>query len=400
MPSSEKISLLIGATKIAQSGGIATYIRNVAQNFADRGCKVSIVATNSRGDYFETLSKTVDCYDLSTRPLSPQKVREAALLVNKISPDILLLNHCSLLYYTLPLLNRTIKPVAVIHSDDARYYATATMFSHRIFRWVAPTHGVANNAKKYLKRDYARKIKVIPHGTETVFSPSPSEKKKSCLGNIVFVGHVDKNKGAELLPPILCNVHKSHPAVFLTIVGQGPLKDEIEASFLKLGLKNNYRFTGTLDRGEIAETLRESDIFLLPTRIEGFGLAIVEAMMCGTVPVVTKLDDITDTIVNNGISGILIQQGDVGGFSNAIIKLLKEPQTLFALSKKAAEIAKEKFKIEDMIDHYMALFQEKDDRAFMPQKGQNAWVLETLSELIKTKKAHLIIKHVFRTLMQ
>jgi glycosyltransferase involved in cell wall biosynthesis len=316
-------------------------------------------------------------------PLSRKKVFAAAEFLNRTAPDILLLNHVPLLHYALPLLGSEIKTVAVLHSDDPRFYRIATLFSSRIFRWIAPAPALANHCISYLPTRLSNRLRVIPHGVrEDVFYPAEKSSKKT-EGKISFVGFLGETKGADLLPAITLEVLHHCPTTRLTLMGEGPLRSLLEQRFRDAGLADRCEFTGSVPRNTVAQRLRESDVFLLPTKLEGFGLTIVEAMLSGAVPVVSKLPGITDRIVQDGVTGFIEEIGDVPGFAAAVIKLLKDPALLRCMSEAARTTAVAGYSTGKMIDAYQSLFEEDDDREDMPRCGALGWVRETMGELMK-----------------
>src|SRR6266540_6007132 len=121
-------------------GGLGSYLVTLVRGLTSRGWCVHLL-TIKRGDLYEKLKESVTCHDICGIPLSRKKVIAVADLINEIAPEILLLNHVPLVHYSLPLLRSEIKTVAVLHSDDSRFYRIATLFSERIFRWIAPTPG-------------------------------------------------------------------------------------------------------------------------------------------------------------------------------------------------------------------------------------------------------------------
>ncbi len=374
--------IVIAAPGFEEFGGMAAYIHNVVKCFSSNGWEVHCVATNEKRDNHEIRHYAKTFHDLSQKPLSPKKVFLAANIIGNINPDIVLLNHCALIQYTLPLLNKSIKPVSVIHSDDSRFYQVASIFEDRVFRWVAPTRRVAKNALNYIADKNRKRIGVIPHGVDNdIFN---TKNAASGLNyNIAFVGFVAPNKGADLLFPVIQRVLLKYPSVHLHIIGYGPLDDEIKNQFIEQGLGNNLTITGRVPPPKVAKILAESDIFLLPTRIEGFGLAIVEAMMCGAVPVVTKLAGITDTIITHNETGFLIDIDDIEGFASAIIALLSNPVRIEEMRKATQQTAQERFALSRMISDYEKLFSVQDDRTFFPKRGCLGWSLETLHEMTR-----------------
>jgi glycosyltransferase involved in cell wall biosynthesis len=313
-----------------------------------------------------------------------RKVIAASNLVNSIAPDILLLNHCALIHYALPLIRTVTRPVAVLHSDDKRFYKTASLFEKRIFRWIAPTRGVAERCKTYLQKEQRERVRIIPHGIDNKLFTVNKNKRRTISGNICFVGFIAENKGADLLPDIFNRVSKAYKNAHLTIVGYGPLEQTLKRRCEANGIIHKCIFTGAVNREKVAAILRDSDILLLPTRIEGFGLSIAEAMMSGAVPIVSRIKGVTDDIVSDGITGLLIEPDDTKGFADAIAGLLKNPEKLISMSKAARETAMDRYSAATMLDAYEKLFAEDDDKMAMPRRGTFGWIAETIGEKVKT----------------
>ena len=376
-------TIAIAATEIGEIGGINRFVQTIALGFAGRGWNVHCIATNLKGDHFDALRETVCCHDLSTLRLSPKKAFLAAELVNSIRPEILVLNNCALLHYALPCLHRSIKPVVVLHSDDSRFYDIAALFSHRVFRWVAPTVGLVRPFTTYINSRRHGDIVTIPHavveyGPERVREKLPNSK-------IAFVGFLGENKGAQLLPEIFAAVVRDQPNAFLTIVGEGPLRTTLEKIFLSRRYSNQISFAGAVPHARVYEILRETQVLLHPTEIEGFGLILAEAMSCGAVPVVTLLPGITDSIVHHGHSGYLVKSGDINGFAAAVARILGDEDLFTKMSSEAKTEALRKFSVHDVLDQYERLFSQTDTRTLLTTRSSFGWYWETSIEVIKRK---------------
>lgn len=365
------------------SGGLGTYLKNLAQRLKDAGWIVTIIVTDSKSSFFDASFNAFECHDLTVLPLSGKKIWAAVNLIHKIAPDILLLNHCSLLQYALPLLEQSVKPIVVLHSDDVRYYSTASFFADRIFRWIAPTAGVRDMFISFLQSRNSNRIRLIPHGVDNAIyhSAVKEQHKDKC---VTFVGYLDRNKGVDLLIPIFEAVSARFPDAAFAVVGIGPMRDELERQAKTGVLRDKCIFTGLISPPEVADILRRSAVFLLPTRIEGFGLAIAEAMMCGAVPVVTRISGVTDQLMDNDKSGFLVDQDDVAGFVKAINTILADDSLRQGLSETATREAERRFSLNRMIGDYEQMFQEEDDRPRRMQRSKTGWLTELVPEVVRS----------------
>ena len=361
---------------IDEVGGIARYVQTLALGLHDKGWDVHILATNFRGSYFDTMNATVHCHDLSGMTLSVGKVDRAAAMINEIDPEAVLLNHCSLAQYTLPLLKPTVKPVAVVHSDDERFYEVAARCPHRVFRWVVPTGGMVARTQEHIPSEDRRRIEVIPHGIRgNIFYPGKSKEPRTSK-QIAFVGYLETNKGAHLIPGIFERVYAACPGTHCTVVGEGPLREAIETQLRKKDLLAHCTFTGRLTQSGVADVLRGTDIFVSPTEVESFGLAVGEAMLCGAVPVVTHLEGIFDALIEQGKTGIMVSERSAGAFSAAVVSLLKDPDRLKRISAMAAEQGMKVLSFSRMVDEYIRVFEAEDDRPSSPVRGRLGWYFE------------------------
>lgn len=377
--------ILLATTEINRIGGMASHLYSISSELKNRGWEVHCLTTNNRGDYFDEMSKSYKCYDMSSFPLSPKKVFMAADLANSVMPDIILTNNCALMHYAIPLIDPKIKTISVLHSDDARFYAIGALFSGRVFRWIAPTAGLAARFHKFVEQRLHHKIRVIPHGIDrSIFFPKKTKNDGSAR-QILFVGFLGESKGADLLPDIFQKVAAAIPDSFLTIIGDGPLKVHLNTEFRKRGLHKRILMQGATTLEETAKIMRASHILLLPTNLEGFGMVIVEAMMCGLVPVASRLRGITDQIVDHAETGFLVAPGDVAGFAEAIKTIHKDENLFRVMSQKARTVAADRFSLASMMDHYEGLFKEPDDRQITRKRSRPGWYAEAVIQFMRKK---------------
>ncbi len=137
------------------------------------------------------------------------------------------------------------------------------------------------------------------------------------------VRRLDEQKGhkffLEAIPEILKKVH----GVKFLIVGDGPLQNKLEKLSEKLKISENVIFTGI--RRDIPEILAIMDVFVLPSIFEGFGIVLLEAMAMKKAIVASRIGGIPE-IVDDGLTGILIEPANPSEIANSIITLLKNPE--------------------------------------------------------------------------
>ena len=156
---------------------------------------------------------------------------------------------------------------------------------------------------------------------------------------------------------VFARVRKVMPAT-LMMVGDGPDRDEAEKEGAALGVAGDVRFLGRLD--SVADILRGTDLFVLPSQTESFGLAALEAMACGAPCVASRAGGLPE-VIDDGVDGILEPPGSPEAMSRRAIELLRDPERHAAMS--AAAIAKAgRFSAERVVPAYEALYHEVTGR--------------------------------------
>lgn len=166
-----------------------------------------------------------------------------------------------------------------------------------------------------------RPISIVPNVVDTDFFSFLRREPRNRF-TLVSVSRLDQNKGIDVL---LRAFHKTIECgcgdVELLIAGAGPEKDSLESLVRELGLIGKVRFLGQLTPTEVREALWMSDILVLSSYRETFGVVLIEAMATG-MPVISTRSGGADDIVAQEV-GILVDPGDVTGLARAIIEIRK-----------------------------------------------------------------------------
>jgi len=161
-------------------------------------------------------------------------------------------------------------------------------------------------------------------------------KPSSCDGNIIlFVGRLHERKGLDLLLPIFMEVLKEEEAL-LRIVGSGEKEKSLRLQAERLGIQKHVEFLGFLPDSEMQKQYSEASIFVSPSRYEGFGIVLLEALASG-LPLVTTKTGISSKVVEHGKNGFLVDYENMG---EAIVKLLKDKNLRKQMGIRSREIAK------------------------------------------------------------
>jgi N-acetyl-alpha-D-glucosaminyl L-malate synthase BshA len=147
---------------------------------------------------------------------------------------------------------------------------------------------------------------------------------------------------------IFDRVRKEIPSRLL-MIGDGPERPAAEWMAKRKGLRDRVTFLGKQTR--IADKLAVADLMLLPSELESFGLAALEAMACEVPTVATKVGGLPE-VVDHGVTGYLAHVGDVDEMARCAIELLSDESALRAMGKRAREAAKKRFCASDVIRQY------------------------------------------------
>lgn len=167
----------------------------------------------------------------------------------------------------------------------------------------------------------APKWSVLPNSLTPPFEEafSPKTRPAEPTLRLVSIGNLNQNKGFDWLLNALATARSNGIAVRLDIGGEGPLRAELEALSVRLGLSDHVRFLGALSREDVRTALREADAFALASRHETFGIVFIEAMSQG-LPVIATRSGGPDGIVTPQ-DGLLVPTDDTASLTTAIESL-------------------------------------------------------------------------------
>lgn len=171
---------------------------------------------------------------------------------------------------------------------------------------------------------------------------------------VLAVGRYEPQKGFDLLLQAWQQVHQQHPDYVLAIYGAGdPTPYKRQAQELKI--ENSCQFHAPVDN--IAEKYMESEIFVLSSRFEGFGMVITEAMSCGIPSVSFACPCGPKDIINNGKDGFLVENGNINKLAEKICFLIKNPEIRHQMGIQA-RINARRFQLENIMEQWQQLFDE------------------------------------------
>jgi glycosyltransferase involved in cell wall biosynthesis len=177
-------------------------------------------------------------------------------------------------------------------------------------------------------------VAVIPSGVDTVQRPPAAAGRDV---DVILVARLVPLKRIDLFIGAVAHVARQVPSVRAVIIGSGPMLEPGRAQVRALGVGRQVHFLGHAP--DVFSWLARAKVFLLPSDTEGVSISLIEAMMCGAVPVVSDVGDLGD-VVQPGISGVLVRERTASAFGAPIVDLLRHEarrEQLSAAAVRAAE---------------------------------------------------------------
>ena len=164
---------------------------------------------------------------------------------------------------------------------------------------------------------------VIPNGVELAEGVAAEPLSLPFERFVLGVGRVVEKKGFDLLLDAFGRIAPRHPDLGLVIGGSGSARDGLVTAATAAGLGERVAFPGTLSRAQVAWVMGAAAVFVLPSRIEPFGIVVVEALRAGC-PAIVSTRGGANEIVRNGVDGIAADPCDTAALANAIDLLLSD----------------------------------------------------------------------------
>jgi phosphatidylinositol alpha-1,6-mannosyltransferase len=188
-------------------------------------------------------------------------------------------------------------------------------------------------------------VRLIPPGVELPADASPMPAERPTVLTIARLK--DRYKGHDVLIRALAEVRARVPEVQWIVIGEGPLRGSLEELARECGVSEAARFLGSVSDEERNAWLRRADVFAMPSRLpggglagEGFGIAYMEASAFGKPVVAGNVAGALDAVAD-GVSGLLVDPTDASAVSAAITRLLLNPALARRLGRQGAERAKD-----------------------------------------------------------
>lgn len=198
-----------------------------------------------------------------------------------------------------------------------------------VYSLTSAVIGVSAKVSNYLvakNKVSSEKVKTIynPYDIELFNGTRERDKEKNREFNILSVGRLVKEKNHIFLIRSFEKVIKEYPHAKLRIAGDGPLRAELELYIKLNNLQENIMLLGFRD--DIPFLLRNSDLFILPSKLEGLGIALIEAMAMGVLVIGTSVGGVPEVILEDKSMGWIVPNGDVVSLVKTIELIMNLPE--------------------------------------------------------------------------
>lgn len=339
-------------------GGMETFILSLAEGLLDAGHETEIITTDEAGLWFRRAREVgapAHCVDGLQRTSRAAHALHVGRFLAARGFDAVINNNSWFVQASLGALPNTVATISVIHNAVGTVVWLACANEPACDAFVAVSQATFELARARMSAH--EKIHLIPSGVVVPAGPPQARNNKALT--VAFCGRLEHTqKGIFLLPDILKRSLDAGVTVSLEVIGDGPDREELARLVAEKDVSAQVHARGALTHPEALELIRQADILILPSFHEGLPLVLLEAMALGSVPVASLLPGITDSAVQDGISGLLARPGDVEAFSHALVRLGRDPQLRRRMSLAAWETALERFSVTKMVDGYLDLLEQ------------------------------------------
>jgi glycosyltransferase involved in cell wall biosynthesis len=275
-------------------------------------------------------------------------------LIGQVQPDIIHLHDWGL---TNVILFRRRQMVLTVHTTRTTVRKRVPKRIPRLGRIFAISKAVADD----IQQRYGLRQPVVINGVRTGDIRFEVKANRGPF-RIVQVARLDHNiKGQDLLIQAVAKIRDQHPNmdISLDLIGDGDSRGILEGMAHELGLDRVVTFRGTLPRSQIYEELCQYDLLVQASRYEGFGLAVVEAMVAGVPVLVSDLEGPRE-IIEEGPFGFLFKPESVEDCARQIATIhdLRATDTLAQMIAEARQHALEKYDVRRTAEEYLAAYRE------------------------------------------
>jgi len=260
-------------------------------------------------------------FDVVHAHMLPRDGHAGLLVARALSvPFALTIHGTDIFHYFIPGKEPWPRNVMIAREADALMAVSSLLMSR-----VAPYRG-----EEKLSR-------VVPNGVDLSLVP---EKTKNAPRKVISVGTLKARKCMDRTLEAFARLADEFKDATLTIVGIGEMEGQLRSRIEELGLEGRVMLTGGLEHEEVLRRMAQSDLFVLPSWGEGYGIVYIEAMAAGCISVGAEKEGIEDTITD-GENGFLVPAGDIDAIERVMRDVFENRERHEALRRKGQADARQ-----------------------------------------------------------
>lgn len=342
-------------------GGSERHLLTLLPALADRGAEPVFVGLDDPAwnpePFYRELS--VPCVRLrAPRDLDPKLLVSLRRALRRLAPDVV---HTHLVHADLyGALAAPAPVVSTKHNDDrfrtGSFRYVERLLTRRASRVIAITHALARFTVERVGLP-AEKVEVIYYGLDEpprAWGENPPTLLPHGARVLLAVCRLAEQKGVDVAVRALAAVRREHPEAVLVVLGEGPERAALERLAADLDVAEAVFLPGRA--GDVAEWLRRAELLVHPVRWEGFGLALLEAMLAERAVVASAVSSAPEIVVE-GETGLLVPPNDPTALAAAIARLLSDRVVAERLGSAGLARARSEFSVERMAHRTLAVYE-------------------------------------------
>lgn len=366
-----RITLIISAL---MPGGAERVMARMANYWSEKNNEVSMITLDSKSSDFYELHPNINRYALnvmheSTSLLNAVKnnllrIKKLRAVIKESRPEVII-SFMDVTNVLTLLATRGLRLKVIVSErvDPSQHYIGRVGSSLRrlTYPWATVVVVQTEHAAQWVKlnMNYHR-VMVIPN---PIFMDKVSSDTTTLSGvikdykdtrTIVAMGRMCQQKGFDLLIEAFAIANASCPEWRLVIFGEGQERNNLTSLSKDMGISDKVFMPGLVKNP--AHLLQDADIFVMPSRFEGFPNALLEAMACGLPVISFDCPSGPGEIIRNGIDGLLVPSEDVDALANAMKRLMADEEERKRLGARAVEVL-DRFGIEKVMKQWEELLQ-------------------------------------------
>ena len=353
--------------RIGGIGGSERHLLELLPALRDRGIDARFLGlddTSAAPDpFYEVLAEQEVPFERvpCPRDIDPALARRTTRAVRAADPDVV---HTHLVhadvYGAFAAARARATLVSTKHNDDpfrsGRARHAEKLFTRRAALVICITDALARFNREVVGLP-AEKLRVVHYGLDAPpepWGPHGGPELPPEMPVLVAVARLVPQKGVDTALEALALVREHHSA-HLVVLGEGPLRAELAELAASLDIEEAVSFPGRV--GDVAWWLRRAAVLVHPARWEGFGLALLEAMLSARPVVASSVSSIPEIVVD-GETGRLVPPDDPLALADAVTDLLDHPARAAAMGEAGRTLALEEFSVARMAERTAAVYEE------------------------------------------